>query len=181
MLPLAIADLENRDDIGVIECGNGLSFGIEAFDVGIGCGVEAMSRVGLGTNVIHGPGYFHPPDWPWDSIPDQFTYVERLATKDRTISGQRINEGDRVRLYLDTGCPAERAASCPAERGASDRPYFGKGRHSCLGEEVSTWLWQTLTAELSRVPFVCTIESAMRRKPDWVFVYYSSIVARLDA
>jgi cytochrome P450 len=100
-------------------------------------------------------------------------YVERLAIKDRTVSGQRINEGDRVRLYLDR--------RCPAERGASDRPYFGKGRHSCLGEEVSTWLWQTLTAELSRVPFLCTIESAMRRKPDWVFVYYSSIVARLDA
>jgi hypothetical protein len=100
-------------------------------------------------------------------------YVERLAIKDRTLSGQRINEGDRVRLYLDAGCPAE--------QGASGRPYFGKGRHSCLGEEVSTWLWQTLTAELSRVPFVCTIESATRRKPDWVFVYYSSIVARLDA
>ena len=48
-------------------------------DVGIACGVEAMSRVGLGANVIHGPGYFQPADWPWDTAPDQFTYVERIA------------------------------------------------------------------------------------------------------
>ena len=75
------------------QCGSGqqanhmISAFIKAgsFDVGIGCGVEAMSRVGLGTNVIHGPGYFHPPDWPWDSIPDQFTYVERLA-KHRNVT-----------------------------------------------------------------------------------------------
>ena len=25
-----------------------------------------MSHVGLGANVINGPGYFQPPDWPWD-------------------------------------------------------------------------------------------------------------------
>ncbi len=29
---------------------------IGAIDVGIGCGVEAMSRVGLGANVMNGPG-----------------------------------------------------------------------------------------------------------------------------
>jgi acetyl-CoA C-acetyltransferase len=49
-------------------------------DVGIGCGIEVMSHVGLGANVIHGPGYFQPPDWPWDTAPDQFTMAERIAT-----------------------------------------------------------------------------------------------------
>jgi acetyl-CoA C-acetyltransferase len=39
-----------------------------------------MSHVGLGANVIHGPGYFQPPDWPWDTAPDQFTMAERIAT-----------------------------------------------------------------------------------------------------
>ena len=49
-------------------------------DVGIGCGVEAMSRVGLGANVINGPGYFEPPGWPWDT-PNQFQAAERIAAK----------------------------------------------------------------------------------------------------
>ena len=100
-------------------------------------------------------------------------YIERFATKDCALASARIREGERVRLYLEAGCPGN--------RGAEDRPFFGKGRHSCIGEELSTWLWQTLTGELSRLPLVCTIESATRRKPDWVFTYYSSIVARLDA
>ncbi len=52
-----------------------------SFDVGIACGVEAMSHVGLGANVINGPGFFQPPDWPWDTAPDQFTSAERLAKK----------------------------------------------------------------------------------------------------
>ena len=51
-----------------------------AIDSGIACGVEAMSRVGLGANVINGPGYFEPPGWPWDT-PNQFQAAERIASK----------------------------------------------------------------------------------------------------
>src|SRR5213080_2829249 len=51
-----------------------------AIDVGIACGVEAMSRVGLGANVLNGPGYFEPPGWPWDT-PNQFQAAERIASK----------------------------------------------------------------------------------------------------
>jgi acetyl-CoA C-acetyltransferase len=51
-----------------------------AIDTGIACGVEAMSRVGLGANVINGPGYFEPPGWPWDT-PNQFQAAERIASK----------------------------------------------------------------------------------------------------
>ena len=50
-------------------------------DVGIACGVEVMSHVGLGMNVMNGPGYFQTPDWPWDSSPDQFSTVERIVEK----------------------------------------------------------------------------------------------------
>ena len=50
-----------------------------SIDVGIACGIEMMSHVGLGANVINGPGYFMPPDWPWDSPPDQFTMAQRIA------------------------------------------------------------------------------------------------------
>jgi acetyl-CoA C-acetyltransferase len=61
-----------------------------SFDVGIACGVESMSRVSLGANVINGPGYFQPADWPWDTAPDQFTYVERLA-KYRNVTREEVD------------------------------------------------------------------------------------------
>src|ERR1044071_7915256 len=49
-------------------------------DVGIACGIEAMSRVGLGGNVINGPGSFIPPGWQLD-MPNQFEGAERIASK----------------------------------------------------------------------------------------------------
>jgi acetyl-CoA C-acetyltransferase len=52
-----------------------------SLDIGLACGVEVMSHVGLGANVIKGPGFFQPSDWPWDSTPDQFTSAERIAKK----------------------------------------------------------------------------------------------------
>jgi acetyl-CoA C-acetyltransferase len=51
-----------------------------AIDIGIACGVEAMSRVGLGANAINGPGKSKPDNFPWDS-PDQFTAAERIAQR----------------------------------------------------------------------------------------------------
>src|SRR5215469_1952647 len=59
-----------------------------AIDVGIACGVEAMSRVPLGENVRHGPGVPRDDEWPYDS-PNQFQAAERIAamrgiTRDET-------------------------------------------------------------------------------------------------
>lgn len=51
-----------------------------AIDVGIACGVEAMSRVPLGAEAMNGPGSSRPPEFPWD-MPDQFTAAERIAEK----------------------------------------------------------------------------------------------------
>lgn len=53
--------------------------GSGTIDIGIACGVESMSRVGLGMNVMNGPGYFVPENWPWDSTPDQFSSAQRIA------------------------------------------------------------------------------------------------------
>jgi acetyl-CoA C-acetyltransferase len=47
-------------------------------DVAIGCGVEAMSRVGLGQNVVNGPGRPFPSAFPL-KVPDQFGAAERIA------------------------------------------------------------------------------------------------------
>ncbi|MGA2519955.1 MAG: steroid 3-ketoacyl-CoA thiolase [Acidimicrobiales bacterium] len=51
-----------------------------AVDVAVACGVEAMSRVGLGANVVGAPGRPIPPGFPWDT-PDQFHSAERIAEK----------------------------------------------------------------------------------------------------
>ncbi len=63
----------------------------DRIDVGIGCGVESMSRVGMGMNVYNGPGYFQPESWPWDTAPDQFTMAERIA-KNRGITREMADE-----------------------------------------------------------------------------------------
>jgi acetyl-CoA C-acetyltransferase len=60
-------------------------------DVGIACGIEMMSHVGLGANVMNGPGFFQPDEWPWDSTPDQFTSAQRIA-KNRGITRKDCDE-----------------------------------------------------------------------------------------
>ncbi|MHB1711270.1 MAG: steroid 3-ketoacyl-CoA thiolase [Acidimicrobiales bacterium] len=52
----------------------------DVIEVGIACGVEAMSRVGLGANAFNGPGKSRPEGFPWD-MPDQFGAAERIAEK----------------------------------------------------------------------------------------------------
>src|ERR1035437_1148716 len=64
--------------------------GAGAIDVGIACGVEAMSRVGLGMNVYGGPGIPRPEHFPW-APPDQFGAAERIAEK-RGFPRQDIDE-----------------------------------------------------------------------------------------
>jgi acetyl-CoA C-acetyltransferase len=54
--------------------------GADAIHAGIACGVEAMSRVGLGANAFNGPGKSRPDGFPWD-MPDQFNAAERIAQK----------------------------------------------------------------------------------------------------
>ncbi|WP_406347556.1 steroid 3-ketoacyl-CoA thiolase [Streptomyces sp. NBC_00144] len=51
-----------------------------AIDVGIGCGVESMSRVFLGQAQTPGTGSPVPDSWSLD-MPDQFTAAERIARK----------------------------------------------------------------------------------------------------
>jgi acetyl-CoA C-acetyltransferase len=51
-----------------------------AVEVALACGVEAMSRVGLGANAFNGPGKSRPDTFPWD-MPDQFGAAERIAKK----------------------------------------------------------------------------------------------------
>lgn len=51
-----------------------------SIDAGIGCGVEAMSRVFLGAALAPGTGMPVPDSWSID-LPDQFTAAERIAQR----------------------------------------------------------------------------------------------------
>jgi len=61
-----------------------------AIDVGIGCGVEAMSRIGLGANIGSGIGSPRPESWTID-MPNQFEAAERIARR-RGFSRDQIDE-----------------------------------------------------------------------------------------
>src|SRR5918912_579234 len=70
---------------------NGLVAGLiaaGAIDVGIACGIEAMSRVGLGANAGPDRTILRPASWDID-LPDQFTAAERIA-KRRGITREDI-------------------------------------------------------------------------------------------
>ncbi|MDT5245198.1 MAG: acetyl-CoA C-acetyltransferase, partial [Mycobacterium sp.] len=72
---------------------NGLIAGLiaaGAIDIGIACGIEAMSRVGLGANAGPDRSILRPASWDID-LPDQFTAAERIA-KRRGISREEIDQ-----------------------------------------------------------------------------------------
>ncbi|HEX5189229.1 MAG TPA: steroid 3-ketoacyl-CoA thiolase [Streptosporangiaceae bacterium] len=52
----------------------------DAIDVGLACGVEAMSRVPLGTAALAGGSTPRPPTWTID-MPSQFEAAERIARR----------------------------------------------------------------------------------------------------
>ena len=61
----------------------------DAITVGVGCGVEAMSRVPLRANVGTGVGSPRPDSWDID-LPNQFVAAERIAAR-RGLSRAQID------------------------------------------------------------------------------------------
>ncbi|MBW2383467.1 MAG: steroid 3-ketoacyl-CoA thiolase [Deltaproteobacteria bacterium] len=63
-----------------------------SIEVGIAGGCEVMSHVGLGANVMNGPGFFIPSEgWSWDMSMSQFEAADRIA-KNRGITRDDIDE-----------------------------------------------------------------------------------------
>jgi acetyl-CoA C-acetyltransferase len=92
-LPYHVAATTVDCQCGSSQQANNLVAGLiasDAIDIGIACGVEAMSRIPLGANVINGPGFMLPDDWPWDSPMTQFEAAERIA-KARGITRQDVD------------------------------------------------------------------------------------------
>lgn len=82
----------------------------DAIDIGIACGVEAMSRIQLGANAMNGPGSSRPDEFPWD-LPDQFGAAQRIA-ENRGITREDID-------WL--GFESQRKAARAVEEGRFER------------------------------------------------------------
>ncbi|MAE96756.1 MAG: acetyl-CoA C-acyltransferase [Deltaproteobacteria bacterium] len=118
-----------------------------SIDVGLACGVELMSHVGLGMNVMNGPGYFIPDGFPWDAPMSQFIGVERIAEKygitrdetdalglrSQTLAKQAWDEGrfDREILPIDApvlgddGAPSGETRTVSRDQGLRDTTLEG--------------------------------------------------------
>src|SRR6195952_5219991 len=92
-LPEHVAAMTVDCQCGSGQQANGLVAGLiaaGAIDIGIACGIEAMSRVGLGANAGPDPTILRPAAWE-QALPDQFTAAERIA-KRRGITRDDIDE-----------------------------------------------------------------------------------------
>ncbi len=95
-------------------------------DVGIACGVEQMSHVALGSNVINGPGHYKTEPWPCDDPPHgQFGAAERIA-ENRGHQPQDLDEWglgsqQKARVAWDEGRFEREIAPIDAPLGATAR------------------------------------------------------------
>jgi cytochrome P450 len=98
-------------------------------------------------------------------------YVDRVAVKPIEIGGQQVEEGQRVRLYLDAFGHAG-----PAHHDL----YFGAGRHACLGRPLAQRAWQALTSNLATLRTRVAIVDVGYRTSDNVFNCPTSILVSVD-
>jgi acetyl-CoA C-acetyltransferase len=125
----------------------------DAIDIGIACGVETMSRVGLGANVMNGPGYFQPAEWPWDNPATQFEAAERIA-RNREI----------VREEVDAlGLASQQHAARAWEEGRFDREVIPV-EAPVLGEDGAP-TGETMTVDRDQGLRETTLEGLGQLKP----------------
>lgn len=127
---------------------------MNSIDIGIACGVEAMSRVGLGASVVNGPGFFQPTEWPWDSPFTQFDAAERIA-KNRGITRKDVDE-----LALAS---QQKAARAWAE-GRFDREVIAVDAPVVAGKD-NTPTGERMTVKRDQGPRESTIEGLANLKP----------------
>ena len=75
-------------------------------DAGIACGVESMSRIGLGANITPGTGSPRPDSWTID-LPNQFEGADRIA-RNRGLSREDLDafglaSQQKARVAVDEG------------------------------------------------------------------------------
>lgn len=94
--------------------------------------------------------------WP-DYLPSTAVpTVERVAQCDIQIGGERIQKGQRVRLFLN-GSDVDTSL------------FFGSGRHKCVGTGISQKIWQEFTQLFTTLNCYVTIENIEYPPSDYVF------------
>jgi acetyl-CoA C-acetyltransferase len=95
VLPYTTACTTVDSQCGSAQQANHLVAGLIAaggMDTGIACGVEQMSHVPLGSNVMNGPGHYKTEPWPYDDPPNgQFGAAQRIAEM-RGLTRQDLDE-----------------------------------------------------------------------------------------
>jgi acetyl-CoA C-acetyltransferase len=122
-----------------------------AVEVGIACGVEAMSRVPLGSESMHGPGSARPASFPWD-MPSQFGAAQRIAEK------RGITREDIDRFALSSQEKALRAQ----KEGRFEREIFAV-EAPAMGPDGPTG--DTLTVVQDQGPRASTLEGLAKLRP----------------
>ncbi|MBW8804344.1 MAG: steroid 3-ketoacyl-CoA thiolase [Catenulisporales bacterium] len=105
-------------------------------DVGIGCGVEAMSRVPLGANAKSGFGRPHPDEWSLD-MPNQFEAAERIARK-HGITREDVDE---------FGVLSQARAKRAWDEGRFDREVFEVQVPTTEEERDEHGMWRVVTRD----------------------------------
>ena len=146
-LPFATACTTVDTQCGSAQQANHLIAGLIAaggIEVGIACGVEQMSHVPLGSNVINGPGHYKTEPWPYDDPPNgQFGAADRIAdlrgiTREdldewgfhsQRKAKQAWDEGRFEREVAPIETPGPRRGRPADGRDAADLPRPGPARH----------------------------------------------------
>ena len=123
-----------------------------AIDAGVACGVEAMSRVPLGTAAMAGGTSPRPPSWSID-MPNQFEAAERIARR-RGIT----------RADLDAfGLRSQRNAAAAWAAGHFDREVIGVKAPVLDADRQPTG--ETATIDRDQGPRATTPEGLAKLKP----------------
>ena len=105
-------------------------------DIGIGCGVEAMSRVPLGANAKSGFGRPQPDEWSLD-MPNQFEAAERIARK-YGITREEVDE---------LGVLSQARAKRAWDEGRFDREVFEVQVPTTEEERDEHGMWRVVTRD----------------------------------
>ncbi|GAA2042227.1 steroid 3-ketoacyl-CoA thiolase [Catenulispora yoronensis] len=105
-------------------------------DIGIGCGVEAMSRVPLGANAKSGFGRPQPDEWSLD-MPNQFEAAERIARK-HGITREDVD---------GLGVLSQARAKQAWEEGRFDREVFEVQVPTTEQERDEHGMWRVVTRD----------------------------------
>jgi len=105
-------------------------------DIGIGCGVEAMTRVPLGANASSGFGRPQPDEWNID-LPNQFEAAERIARK------YGVTRADVEEL----GVASQAKAKAAWAEGRFDREVFEVQVPTTDAERDEHGMWRAVTRD----------------------------------